>query len=299
MKNCNKCVKFASGKYILLLNNDTQVQPNWLDYLLDTIKSDETIGLVGSKLVYPDGKLQEAGGIIWKDGTGWNFGKEDDPEKPEYNYVKETDYISGACILIRKDTWDKIGGFDERFTPAYYEDTDLAFNIRKYGYKVMYQPKSIVVHFEGISHGKDLNASFKRFQEINRPKFVEKWRNLLEKDHFENGEKVFLARDRTRYKEHILIIDHYVPFFDKDAGSKAMFLILKALKELNTHISFIGDDFNIHEPYTPTLQQMGIEVVYGEWYMKDWKNFFFSYLKYFDFIILSRNWYLVNKEIGN
>ncbi len=135
LKNCNNASKYAKGKYILFLNNDTQVQPGWLDYLIETIESDDKIGLVGPKFVYPDGRLQEAGGIIWKDGTGWNYGRFDDPEKPEYNYLKEVDYISGACILIRKDLWEEIGGFDERFTPAYFEDTDLAFEVRRKGIK--------------------------------------------------------------------------------------------------------------------------------------------------------------------
>ena len=126
----------------MFLNNDTQVQPDWLSSLVDLIESDETIGMVGSKLVYPDGRLQEAGGIIWNNASGWNYGHLDDPMKPEYNYVKEVDYISGASLMIRKSLWESIGGFDERYVPAYYEDADLAFEVRKHGYKVVYQPKS-------------------------------------------------------------------------------------------------------------------------------------------------------------
>ncbi|NBL00807.1 MAG: glycosyltransferase family 2 protein, partial [Erysipelotrichia bacterium] len=147
--NCNNAAKYAKGKYIHLLNNDTQVQQAWLSSLVTLIASNEKIGMVGSKLVYPDGRQQEAGGIIWNDASGWNFGRLDDPTKPEYNYVKEVDYISGASILIKTDLWKEIGGFDERYVPAYYEDSDLAFEVRKHGYKVMFQPQSIVVHFEG------------------------------------------------------------------------------------------------------------------------------------------------------
>nr|AAK27848.2 putative glycosyltransferase [Aneurinibacillus thermoaerophilus] len=99
--NCNNAAKYAEGKYLLFLNNDTNVQPDWLKHLVDLIERDETIGMVGSKLVYGDGRLQEAGGIIWDDASGWNYGRLDDPEKPEYNYVKEVDYISGASIMIR------------------------------------------------------------------------------------------------------------------------------------------------------------------------------------------------------
>ena len=114
LRNCNQAAKAARGKYVMFLNNDTQVTPGWLSSLVNLIESDPTIGMVGSKLVYPDGRLQEAGGIIWSDGSGWNYGRLDDPEKPEYNYVKDVDYISGAAILLSNDLWKQIGGFDRR-----------------------------------------------------------------------------------------------------------------------------------------------------------------------------------------
>ena len=91
----------------------------WLSSLVSMMEADPTIGIAGSKLVYPDGRLQEAGGIIWSDASGWNYGRLDDPEKPEYNYVKEVDYISGAAILIPRALWRQIGGFDERFAPTW------------------------------------------------------------------------------------------------------------------------------------------------------------------------------------
>uniref|UniRef100_UPI0028AE7319 glycosyltransferase family 2 protein n=1 Tax=Lacrimispora sp. TaxID=2719234 RepID=UPI0028AE7319 len=97
LRNCNQAAKAARGKYVMFLNNDTQVTEGWLSSLVNLIESDPTIGMVGSKLVYPDGRLQEAGGIIFRDGSGWNYGRLDDPDKPEYNYVKDVDYISGAA----------------------------------------------------------------------------------------------------------------------------------------------------------------------------------------------------------
>jgi GT2 family glycosyltransferase/ubiquinone/menaquinone biosynthesis C-methylase UbiE len=286
--NCNNAAKKARGKYIHFLNNDTNVQKDWLKYLVDLIENDKTIGIVGSKLVYKDGKLQEAGGIIWKDASGWNYGRLDDPEKPEYNYVKEVDYISGASILIRKDLWCEIGGFDDRYVPAYFEDADLAFEVRKRGYKVVYQPKSVVVHFEGVSHGKDTKSGVKSYQIKNKEKFIVKWKDVLEKDHFENGENVFWARDRSKDKKTILVIDHYVPHYDKDAGSRCTYSYLKLFAEMGFKVIFLGDNFYRHEPYTSELQEKGIEVLYGNWYSRNIKEWIKKNNKFIDYVYLNR-----------
>ena len=287
LKNCNHGARLAKGKYIHFLNNDTNVQKNWLSSLLDLIELDEKIGIVGSKLVYPDGILQEAGGIVWKDASGWNFGRMDDPEKPEYNYVKEVDYISGASIMIKKELWNDIKGFDERYVPAYCEDSDLAFEVRKRGYKVMYQPFSCVVHFEGKSNGIDESKGIKKYQVVNKEKFLKKWKEELKKQ-YENGENVFLARDRSQGKKTILVVDHYVPTFDKDAGSRTVFQYLKLFLSMGYNVKFIGDNFYRDSEYTPILQQLGIEVLYGNWYFKNWKKWIKDNHKYINICFLNR-----------
>jgi len=288
LKNCNNASKFATCKYLLFLNNDTQVRNNWLSPLVDLMEKDETIGLAGSKLIYPDGTLQEAGGIVWHDGSALNFGRGSDPELPEFNYVKEVDYISGASILVRRAVWEKLDGFDELYTPAYCEDTDLAFSIRKLGYRVIYQPSSEVVHFEGISNGTNLSEGQKQYQEINKNKFYDKWKDTLEKGYFSRGENVFFARDRSRNKKTLLMIDHYVPHFDKDAGSRTVFQYLKLFTDIGFNIKFIGDNFCKHEPYTTIITQMGIEVLYGNYYEQNWKTWLKMNGKYIDYVFLNR-----------
>ena len=270
--NCNHAAKQARGEYILFLNNDTQVQENWLEPLVSLMRKDPSVGMTGSKLVYPDGRLQEAGGILWSDGSAWNYGNRSDPNAPEYNYVKEVDYISGASICIRRELWEEIGGFDERFVPAYCEDSDLAFEVRRHGYKVVYQPLSVVVHFEGVSNGTDVASGQKAYQVVNQRKFCEKWQQILTQDHYPNGENVFLARERGRNEKELLMVDHYVPQYDKDAGSRTVFQYLKLFAESGYHVKFIGDNFFPHQPYTQVLQQMGVEVLYGNWYAKNWKE---------------------------
>lgn len=286
--NCNKAAELAQGKYILFLNNDTVVQPEWLTTLVDTIEGNETIGMVGSKLVYPQGLLQEAGGIVWSSGSGWNYGKLGLPDAAEYNYVKEVDYISGAAVMIRATIWNDLKGFDTRYTPAYYEDTDLAFEVRRLGYKVVYQPASVVVHFEGISHGTDTGTGIKRYQVINQQKFIDKWKQVLETEQYPNEQFLFKARDRSRGKKTMLFIDHYVPQFDRDAGSKSCFHYLNLFVKMGLNVKFIGDDYLYHHTYTSALQQLGIEVLYGSEYQQGWQNWVKEHAADLDYVFFNR-----------
>ncbi len=268
LKNCNNAASKARGKYIMFLNNDTQVTDGWLSSLVNLIESDDTIGMVGSKLIFPDGRLQEAGGIIWSDGSGWNYGRLDDPGKPEYNYVKDVDYISGAAILLPVSLWKQIGGFDERFAPAYCEDSDLAFEVRRAGYRVVYQPLSVIIHYEGVSNGTDVQGSgMKHYQEINTLKLCEKWKEELKHQCVNNGNPdPFRARERSMGKPIILVVDHYVPTYDKDAGSRTTFEYIKMFIEKGYEVKFVGDNYMHEEPYSTTLEQMGVEILYGPEY---------------------------------
>lgn len=291
LRNCNNASKSAKGKYVLFLNNDTEVKEKWLSSLVELIESDKTIGMVGSKLIFPDGKLQEAGGIIFNDGSGANYGKFDDASKPQYNYVRDVDYISGASIMLSNKLWKEIGGFDDTFAPAYCEDSDLAFEIRRRGLRVVYQPKSVVVHYEGVSNGVNVNNvnSLKHYQVVNVKKLKEKWKKELMKLPFPDTNPMNIKhRDRINGKKVVLVVDHYVPEFDKDAGSKTTFQYLKMLVDKGYIVKFLGDNFYNKEPYTGVLQQMGIEVLYGIDYRNTLEDWIYENKNNIDVIYLNR-----------
>ena len=180
-RTCNRGAEAASGEILVFLNNDTLPLPGWLPPLLRLLRDKPDAGAVGGKLVYPDGRLQEAGGIIFSDGSGLNFGKNEDADDPVYNFVREVDYCSGALLATRRTLFLELGGFDLRFEPAYYEDTDYCFSLRRHGYRVYYQPESAIVHFEGATSGTNLQAGVKRYQTVNQAKFVDKWREVLQR----------------------------------------------------------------------------------------------------------------------
>jgi GT2 family glycosyltransferase/glycosyltransferase involved in cell wall biosynthesis len=259
---CNRGAMLAQGKYICFLNNDTVVRPGWLDHLVRIAESDPAIGAAGAKLLYPDGTLQEAGNIIWRDGTGWNYGRNRDPADPNYNYVRDVDYCSGAALLVRRSLFEKLGGFSEMYAPAYYEDADLCFGIRELGFRVVYQPRAEVVHIEGATSGTDLSAGTKRFQEINRPKFRDKWSAALE-SHFANSPSAVEAAARRGWRKFtVLMVDSYVPMYDRDAGSARMMQLIRILTGAGIHVIFLPDNYAALEPYTQELQNLGVEVLY-------------------------------------
>ncbi len=193
---CRQGADLAAGEFILFLNNDTQVTPGWLDSMVAMMESDPTIGITGSKLIYPNGQLQEAGGIIFNDASGCNYGRYQDPTDPRYNQPRPIDYCSGASLMIRKTLWDSLGGFDLRFAPAYYEDTDLCFAARRAGYQVCYCPDSEVIHHEGITAGTDVQTGYKAYQVLNHKKFRTKWRNMLTAYHLPPATSSHIAAQR-------------------------------------------------------------------------------------------------------
>lgn len=288
LRNCNHAAQQARGEFILFLNNDTQVQKDWLAPLVALMDQDDSIGMVGAKLIYPDGYLQEAGGILWQDGSAWNYGNRKNPDESEYNYVREVDYISGAAIMIRTSLWHEIGGFDERFAPAYCEDSDLAFEVRRHGKKVVFQPLSVVVHFEGVSNGTDTSTGQKAYQVINQKKFYEKWHDVLEKEHFPNGENVFQARDRSRHKKTVLIVNDVVPTYDKDAGARTVYQYTRLFIQRGYNVKYIPDNFYAEEPYTTALEQLGVEVLYGPWYAGHWREWYVSNCDFIQYAFLNR-----------
>ena len=262
IRSSNRGAREARGRFLLFLNNDTEVLPGWCDELAATFDTVPEAGIVGAKLLYPDGTLQEAGGVIWRDGSAWNYGKFDDPAKPEYSYRREVDYVSGAALMVPRDLFWEVGGFDEHYLPAYYEDVDLALAVREAGRSVVFQPLSQVVHDEGATSGTDLTTGVKARQVENLKKLATRWRQRLSAQ-FEPGQSIFRARERG-VGLRVLVLDHCTPEPDKDAGSIVVLAIMRVLQSLGCKITFVPEDnYLFLERYTTDLQRLGIECLYA------------------------------------
>lgn len=264
LRNCNKAANQAKGRYIVLLNNDTEVGNRWLDEMIDVFNRFDRVGAVGAKLTFPDGKLQEAGGIIWNNGEPWNLGRDGNPFDPQWNYVRQCDYLSGAALMLPDAVWKEVGGLSDEFVPAYYEDTDLAFKIREAGYRTVYTPHAEVIHFEGMSHGRDTNSGFKKYQTVNAPKFASKWGHAFAHNG-QVGTELWRNKDRgIRYRA--LVIDYATPEPDKNAGAYAAIQEMRLLQAHGFKLTFIPENLAHFGHYTTQLQKMGIECLHAPFY---------------------------------
>jgi GT2 family glycosyltransferase len=170
----------ATKEVLVLLNNDTVLLPGWLEPLLATLRTRPDAGVVGGMLLYPDGRLQEAGCAIFRDGSATKVGyRDDDPTRPEYAHVRPVDYVSGALLATPRRLFEALGGLDAAYGFGYYEDGDYCFRVRREGREVLYQPASVVVHVEGGTAGLDLTRGAKRYQARNQALFAGRWATEL------------------------------------------------------------------------------------------------------------------------
>ncbi|MDP2876062.1 MAG: glycosyltransferase family 2 protein, partial [Holophaga sp.] len=283
--SCNAGARLARGNYLVFLNNDTLVVPGWIEALEDTFTARQDCGLVGSMLIYPNMSLQEAGGQVFRDGSASNRGKGQDIGDPNFNFLRPVDYCSGASIMISAGLFKEIGEFDTRYRPAYYEDTDLAFAVRRAGLQVYYQSASKVVHFEGITAGKNTSQGVKAFQVTNRLRFCEKWKDVLARQ----PERYELSKDQVLggAAGRILVIDNQTPKPDRDSGSLDMFNTLRIMARLG----YVVDYLPLYRPkfvprYTSMLQKEGIRCLHRPYFLT--LRRFLKQNQGFDIVFISR-----------
>jgi len=295
IRSCNSGAEAATGEYLVFLNNDTVVTEGWVEELIRIFQLEQNAGIVGSKLISSDSRLQEAGGIVWRDGSAWNYGKGDDPAKPQYNYVRKVDYCSGACLAMPRYLFEEIGGFDRLYAPAYFEDTDIAFRVKETGKEVFYQPLSEIIHFEGVTSGTSTNYGVKSFQKINQAKFFERWEHTLKK-HRPYNSFVEIEKERSINK-YALIIDEATLTPDQDAGSIIACNYMRIFMSLGYKVTFAPSTLAYNSGYTQDLQRLGIECLYTPYV-----NSINAYLKksgeQYDIVFLSRS-YIADRYIDD
>ena len=237
---CNIGAAAARGRVLVFLNNDTEPRTAWVEALLTRLAEDPSIGAVGARLVYPDGQLQEAGSIIFKDGSGWNFGRGLTPTLPAFSRAREVDYCSAACLAVPRDLFLKLGGLDPAYAPGYYEDADFCFRLREAGYSVWYEPGAVVVHHEGGTAGRDEKVGLKSYQVTNKAFFAERWQEALDAQWPPDDAFVPLAAHR---RPRMLMILPHLPMADFASGDHRLQRLIELLA-LRFEVVLFADDFH-------------------------------------------------------
>jgi GT2 family glycosyltransferase len=192
---CNAGAAAAAGRDLVFLNDDTEPEPGWLAALVAAADRDQSIGAVGSCLLNADGTIQETAGVVWGDGATHLIREATDE-------LADVDYASGAALLVRRRTWDRVGGFDEFFSPGYYEDVDLCWSIRSAGFRLVAAPEARVLH-----HGSGSTRKAERdfISERNRRRFLFKWAAELRAREERPADRIAAAREwGPRYAKRTL-----------------------------------------------------------------------------------------------
>ena len=278
----------AHGRYILFLNSDALVEPDWLEPLLEVLESDPTTGAVVPMLLNPDGSIQEAGSVI--DSVGWPlaFGRGERADTLAHRFRREIDYGSAACLLVRRDEFAEAGGFDPAYGIGYFEDVDLSFKLKERGLKTVYEPRSRVVH---ELHGSGTSRQAQQRMIANRALFYRRWSERLARrpklvELPSNPARLAAARD-AEVVDRILVLDDRVPFHDRGSGDPRMAKLLFELVDLwpEARVTLAAADGAEAERYAKPLLAAGIEVVAPP---IDWKSWFESRMYHYSVAIISR-----------
>ncbi|MBD5655711.1 MAG: glycosyltransferase family 2 protein [Candidatus Eremiobacteraeota bacterium] len=258
IRNCNRAAATATGKYLVFLNNDTIVQSGWLEWLVSTAEERPAAGAVGSKILLPNGLLSEAGLLLARGGDVYEYGHKGDPDAPRYNYVRPVDFNGGCSLLVRRDLFYAIGGFSERYAPAYMDDFDLGLAVWEAGFQCLYQPLSTVVHINFMSHGWEVSE---RLYRRHRPRFLRRWSGVVERQPIVLEQRALFPASLEAAARHrggsrmVLVIDDrpYAPHVRRE---------LLAIEATDAHVAYAPlGSFEL--PQRRDLQQEGIEVLYA------------------------------------
>lgn len=284
----NQALKIAKGEFFLLLNNDTVLKPDTIKNALNTFEIYPNCGAVGAKLIYPDGKLQEAGSMIWNDASCLGYGRNDDPNLPQYNFTRNVDYASGAFLLTKTQLFEEHGGFDPIFEPAYYEETDFCLWLNKKGYKVVYNPKVELTHFE---FGSGLSDWAIQLQQTNQQKFYNKHNKTLIKHPAPDFSSLLSSRFAASdpCAQNILYIDDRVPHRDFGSGFPRSNTIVKIIQELGYRITIYPLNFPDEDTWDVAYRDIDqrIEIVNG-YGLNGFEKFITERENYYHIIWVSR-----------
>jgi GT2 family glycosyltransferase len=282
----NQAARQARGQYLLLLNNDTELLPGSLVAAVTTLREGRDVGVVVGRIILLDGTLQEAGSLVWNDGSALGYGRGADPSAGEFLFRRDVDFGSAAFLLTERALWEKLAGFDPEFSPAYYEDIDYCFRVRAAGRRIVYEPRATIFHYEFASSGSRSDAI--RLQAERRELFRAKHLAALGRQLPPSPENVLRARRSGRGALRVLVFDDRVPRSWLGSGFPRGVDLLRGLVTLGNDVTFyplsvLQEDWEtVYEEIPPE-----VEVMLG-WGVERLMTFLFSRPDYYDRVLICR-----------
>jgi GT2 family glycosyltransferase len=286
LKAANAGAARARGRYILMLNNDAEVLPGSIRAAVGTLESSKDIGAVGAKLILPNGRLQEAGSIVWQDGSCLGYGRQDDPFSAEYMFRRDVDYCSGAFLLTRRETFGALGGFDEAYQPFYYEETDFCLRLWERGLRVVFEPEAAVLHYEFASSLSSEEAQ--KWQSKHQGIFLERHRDRLERHYVSDGKNILLARDVPKERYRVLFIEDRVPHPSLGSGFPRSNTILSFFVKSGFFVTLYltaGHSEQWRDVYADIPREVEVMLGFGR---DSLEQFLQSRADYYDLVLISR-----------
>jgi len=237
VKGVNTGAAAATGKYLFLLNDDAVLTEGCVQALLKTIDPWEKtkIGVIGGQLRSLDGKLQDAGGVLWKNGAAAEYGKGEDPKNGLVNFLRDVSYVSGACFMTPNILFSELGGFDEAFSPGYCEESDYCCRVRSLGYRIVYEPFAKIIHYE---YGSSKPADVDKLVSAHTKLLYGKHKQLLHES-FDSRVPMVYARTTRRYSGRALIISDGLPKPELGEDSQKLIDLIIKLDKHNIFVTLL------------------------------------------------------------
>ncbi|ELS01505.1 putative glycosyltransferase [Xenococcus sp. PCC 7305] len=283
----NQASQVAQGEYLLFLNNDAQILGDSINQAVQTINEQPDVGAVGGKIILPDGTLQEAGSIVWQDGSCLGYGRGDDPELPQYMFQREVDYCSGAFLLTPRELFTELGCFDDIYQPAYYEETDYCIRLHKAGKKIIYDPQVAILHYEFASS--ENNEQAIELQEKNQKTFIDQHRIWLQSQYQPDLSNILNASAKKGEQLRILFIDDRIPHPYLGSGYTRSSKMLQIMSNLECLVTFYPTDLSFQENWQNTYKDIPrtIEIA-KDWGLQKLEDFLRSRPDFYDLVFVSR-----------
>jgi GT2 family glycosyltransferase len=286
LRGVNRAAKEATGRHLLLLNNDAQLLPGAVESSLRTLEAEPDIGAVGGRIILPDGTLQEAGSIVWSNGACVGYGRGRSPGEPEFMFKRDVDYCSGAFLLTPRYLFDRLGGFDERYQPAYYEETDYCLRLWQSGFRVVFDPDVAILHYEFGSAEASVEAL--ALQQRNFAIFQAHQAAWLQGQLPFAPENLVAGRRARSSAKRILMIEDRVPHSSLGAGYPRTNLLLRELVQAGAEVTFYP--MHKHPESWPRIRQSvpsNVEVLLND-SRSDLRTFLAERSSYYDAILVCR-----------